>query len=116
MENEERMEFAVLIEIGSTRMEWKLGRIFLLKYQMIFDDDNSLIGFYNHIEKKEINTNKNIYVSIVKYFILGFAIIIIVFLAFIIYKKINILNTRKKLANELEDDFMYIVGRNSNKK
>ena len=116
MENEDEIEFVVLIEIGSTRMEWKLGRIFLLKYQMIFDDDNSLIGFYNHIEKKEINTNKNIYVTIIKYVILGFAIIIIGFLAFIIYKKINILSTRKKLANELEDDFMYVVGRNTNKK
>ena len=117
-ENEEgdAYEFLILIEIGSTRIEWKLGRIFLLKYQMTFDDDNSLIGFYKHIEIIENNNNSNnIFSTVVKYVILGFVIIIFIFLAFIIYKKLNVYFKRKKLANELEDDFMYIVGRNSDK-
>ena len=106
----------ILIEIGSTRIEWKLGRIFLLKYQITFDDDNSLIGFYKHIEIIENNTNSNnIFSTVVKYVILGVVIIIFIFLAFIIYKKLNVYFKRKKLANELEDDFMYIVGRNSDK-
>ena len=117
-ENEEgdAYEFLILIEIGSTRIEWKLGRIFLLKYQITFDDDNSLIGFYKHIEIIENNTNSNnIFSTVVKYVILGVVIIIFIFLAFIIYKKLNVYFKRKKLANELEDDFMYIVGRNSDK-
>ena len=45
-EEDDKIEFQILIEIGSAKTEWKLGRIFLLKYQIVFDDDNSLIGFY----------------------------------------------------------------------
>jgi hypothetical protein len=113
-ESDDKIEFQVLIEIGSTKIEWKLGRIFLLKYQIIFDDDNSLIGFYNHIKEKDKNNNKKFY-TIIKYIILGFIILVFILVSFILYKKINILAKRKKLANELEDDFMYVVGRNSKK-
>ena len=114
-EDEDKFEFQILIEIGSTKTEWKLGRIFLLKYQIIFDDDNSLIGFYSPIPKKVINTEKNTGKIILKVFILCSATIVFIFVAFLLYKKINILTRRKKMANELEDDFMYVAGRNSKK-
>lgn len=55
-EEDDKIEFQILIEIASSKTEWKLGRIFLLKYQIVFDDDNSLIGFY----KPNIKENNNI--------------------------------------------------------
>lgn len=112
-EEEEGIVFNALAEIDSSKTEWKIGRILLLKYQFIFDDDNILIGYYNKKENKEIKNKKlNL---VVKYLILFFCIIMFIFLSFVLYKKLNILVKRKKLANELEDDFMYIAGRSDKK-
>ena len=115
-EEDDKIEFQILIEIASSKTEWKLGRIFLLKYQIVFDDDNSLIGFY----KPNINENNNnaekIGMIILKVFILFLVIFVFLFLVFLFYKKISFLTKRKKMANELEDDFMYVPGRNSKEK
>ena len=112
--NNDRIDFQILIEIDSTNTEWKLGRIFLSKYQIIFDDDNGVIGFYSSLPKVEVNNNKtrNLFLKI---FILSLALIVFLFLFFLLYKKINILTKRKKLANELEDNFMYIPRKNNGK-
>ena len=112
-EEEEGIVFNALAEIDSSKTEWKIGRIFLLKYHFIFDDDNVLIGYYNKKENKEIKIKKlNL---VVKYLILFFCIIVFIFISFVLYKKLNILVKRKKLANELEDEFMYIAGRSDKK-
>ena len=86
---------------------WYLGRIFLYKYQLIYNEDNKLIGFYTgkkekqFIEKKENNFFKISLIIIISLFFL--------FLLFVIYKKIKIiiLKNSKKNAKELEEDFSY---------
>jgi len=110
-DNEDRINFQILIEIGSTKTEWKLGRIFLSKYQIIFDDDNGLIGFYATPTNIEVTDNKkdNYFLKI---FIISLFVIVFLFLCFLLYKKINTFIKRKKFAFELEDDFMYVPGRN----
>lgn len=115
-EEDDKIEFQILIEIASSKTEWKLGRIFLLKYQIVFDDDNSLIGFYKPNIKENNNIGEEIGIIILKIFMLCLAIIVFLFLAFLFYKKISLLTKRKKMANELEDDFMYVPGRNSKDK
>ena len=115
-EEDDKIEFQILIEIGSAKTEWKLGRIFLLKYQIVFDDDNSLIGFYKPNIKENNNNGDTIGMIILKVFILFFVVSIFLFLVFLFYKKISFLTKRKKMANELEDDFMYVPGRNSKNK
>ena len=115
-EEDDKIEFQILIEIASSKTEWKLGRIFLLKYQIVFDDDNSLIGFYKPNIKENNNIGEEIGIIILKLFMLCLAIIVFLFLAFLFYKKISLLTKRKKMANELEDDFMYVPGRNSKDK
>ena len=115
-EEDDKIEFQILIEIASSKTEWKLGRIFLLKYQIVFDDDNSLIGFYKPNIKENNNIGEEIGIIILKVFMLCLAIIVFLFLAFLFYKKISLLTKRKKMANELEDDFMYVPGRNSKDK
>ena len=115
-EEDDKIEFQILIEIGSAKTEWKLGRIFLLKYQIVFDDDNSLIGFYKPNIKENNNNGDTIGMIILKVFILFFVVSVFLFLVFLFYKKISFLTKRKKMANELEDDFMYVPGRNSKNK
>ena len=115
-EEDDKIEFQILIEIGSAKTEWKLGRIFLLKYQIVFDDDNSLIGFYKPNIKENNNNGDTIGMIILKVYILFFVVSVFLFLVFLFYKKISFLTKRKKMANELEDDFMYVPGRNSKNK
>ena len=115
LETEDKYELGILSEIGYSSTEWKLGRVFLKKYQIIFDDDNGLIGFYraNNIfieEGKKGGMSTGLKIGIL--FAVG---CFFIFLSFLIYKKINILARRKKIANELEDDFMYISKINKEK-
>ena len=115
LETEDKYELGILSEIGYSSTEWKLGRVFLKKYQIIFDDDNGLIGFYrsdNNIEEEK----KSGMSTALKIVILFFVSCVFLFLSFLIYKKINSLSKRKKFANELEDDFMYISKNNVEKK
>lgn len=115
-EEDDQIEFQILIEIASSKTEWKLGRIFLLKYQIVFDDDNSLIGFYKPNIKENNNNGEQIGMIILKVFLLCLVVSVFLFLVFLFYKKISLLTKRKKMANELEDDFMYVPGRNSKDK
>jgi hypothetical protein len=111
-ENDDKYEFQILIEIGSTNTEWKLGRIFLSKYQIIFDNDNGFIGFYTPSPKIDVIDNKknNLFLKIL---IISLSVLLLLFLLFILYKKFKFLTKRKTFANELEDNFMYVPGRNN---
>ena len=115
METEDKYELGILSEIGYSSTEWKLGRVFLKKYQIIFDDDNGLIGFYRSVNNIEEEKKSGMSTAL-KIVILVFVSCVFLFLSFLIYKKINSLSKRKKFANELEDDFMYISKNNVEKK
>ena len=85
---------------------WYIGRLFLYKYQLIFNEDNKLIGFYTG--KKENNDIKENN----KFFKISLIIIIsvfFIFLFFVFYRKIKMVLSQKtrKNAKELEDDFSY---------
>ena len=84
---------------------WYIGRLFLYKYQLIFNEDNNLIGFYTGKKEKNIIKNTNFF-QIVLFIIIS---LFCLFLLFIFYKKIKImlLKNDKKKAKELEDDFSY---------
>ena len=84
---------------------WYIGRLFLYKYQLIFNEDNNLIGFYTGKKEKNIIQKSNFF-KIVLIIIIS---IFCIFLLFIFYRKIKIilLKNSKKKAKELEDDFSY---------
>ena len=77
---------------------WKIGRIFMVKYQAIFDLDREIIGFY-----KNIKNPSNNYLKIIIFVILVCIIGILIFKSYKIVKK-----NRKVRANELEENFDYI--------
>ena len=87
-----------LILFHSYNNDFILGEIFFKKYQIVFDQDNKLIGFYGKIEN-----NNHLFFKIA---FLIFMIIIIGILLFFLYKYI-ILKPRKKRVNELEENFEY---------
>ena len=91
---------------------WYLGRLFLYKYQLIFNEDNKLIGFYNG--KKEIEKTK-----VNNFFKISLILIICIFflfLFFVFYKKMKmyLLQNNKKNAKELEEEFSYKNSDNDN--
>lgn len=110
--------------------KWIFGRIFFKKYQMTFDSDSKLIGFYNTKKTQNIfpndkekidrdnednQSNKKQSETFMKNIILvtiGGVIFIFLFSMFIfIVKKILLKNgfvlARKKHVNEINDDFEY---------
>lgn len=76
------------------RKQWFLGYQFLTKYQIIFNQDKKIIGFY---------IKQNLPINLIISIIFGF---IIIGLLIYIYK---ILKTKRKIrANELIEDFDYL--------
>ena len=82
--------------------DWYFGRLFLYKYQLIFNEDNKLIGFYTGL--KNISNNKNS--NLTKIILIVFFSVCFIFLSFIFYKKIRKFKN-KNYADELEDNFSY---------
>ena len=78
---------------------WFLGKPFFKKYQLTFNLDSKIIGFYKPILKK------NIFSHINTFLILFFGILITTLLIYIIIFKLR--KPRKLRANELNDEYDY---------
>ena len=99
---EENNKYIFQIYISDIKF-WYIGRLFLYKYQFIYNEDNKLIGLYTGF-KNNSNNNNNIF----KIILIIFFSFMLIFIFFILYKKIRLLNRKnKKYANELEDNFSY---------
>ena len=100
---------------------WILGNIFMRKYQFIFNLDTKEIGFYNpkldkilddndgHQNSSNNSSNTIIYVIIIIVLCL-FLVGIVLFIKMKFYPKIS----KKKRANELDDDYEYVTDKNVN--
>lgn len=114
----DKIFFLIVKNKGSFNQNlWKLGKIFLKKYRLSFNQDSKTISFYNNnmknddkssVEIKEEKKFNKDYIWI---------IICVVCLAFGIYigTKIFVKN-RKKRANELQDDYDYKIEKEDKKK
>ena len=76
--------------------KWKLGEIFLKKYNVFLNIDAKLFGFYILNSKK---SEKNYLI-----FFIILLVLIIVILSILLYKSYKKYNKRKKRSNELDDD------------
>ena len=97
--------------------EWILGKPFFKKYQMIFNHDSNLISYY--IEQSHININinesNNEKRSGLKIILIIFLSILLVALGIIFDRILCIRYNRKIRANELEENFSYVVKDSKNK-
>ena len=83
--------------------KWSLGKIFTLKHKFVFNQDEKRIGCYKSIKsKKKESKNYNLIIKICICVVLS---IILITLGIIIGKILN--KSRKKRANELNDEYEY---------
>ena len=88
--------FMVFFQFGDRQYDWIFGKLFLEKYQLVFNLESKSIGFY-------LDGKKGISMTILFIF---FLIIIIISLGLILYHYIRKI-PRKKRPFELEEDFDY---------
>jgi len=96
------------IIFGSMSSGWIFGKPLFKKYQMVFDQEKKIFGFYKEIGEYEVkqNVSKGNLGRSLPWIFVGILLICLVVLGTFIYKKLPFIK-RKKIANELEDDFVY---------
>ena len=99
-----------LILSGEDYLDWILGIPFLKNYVLSYNYDTKKIGYYEHFGKEEPNKkdrdNPSFFKSITFKIIIVILLIIIIFCLGMFFQKYN-RKSRKKKANELDDDFEY---------
>ena len=119
--------YFLIIFSEAENLEWILGKIFFKKYNILFNSDSKIIGYYPNSKDKENEDNEdnednqdnnqsnekgsNFSVSWIIVIILF--ILLILAIIYIIY--IVKVKNRKKRANELEDSYDYSAKENDNK-
>ena len=93
---------------------WVIGQLFLNKYQLIFDNDEKTIGYYNKDRQSQDKggkdkNNKNSFFpplsdNIILYVLIPLIIIVLGAIIFILIKFDICHKKRKKLMNELDDE------------
>ena len=92
---------------------WVLGKLFLKKYQLVFDHDSKTIGYYNNNtrsdggngeeEGENGNTPSKSY-KIYLYIIVPLTVVVLAAIIFVLIKLDICGKKRKKLVNELDDE------------
>ena len=95
----ENNKYYCLISFLKGNFKWVLGEVFFKKYEIIFDIDSKMIGFY--IDHPKTIFNYYIYLL----FLLGIIILILIGILIKCYYHLP----RKKRANELEEQFEYVT-------
>ena len=105
--------FSIVLD-ENDKYHWSFGRIFLKKYQFIFDNEQKTITYMKTYKtiNEEVIKEKNKLVIILKIMIIIFLIVgfgLGLFLGKNLWEK-----NRKKRANELDDDYEYIEKNDKN--
>ena len=120
----QKIYFKVLFINGEFNPSFRLGKVFLRKYQFVFDYERKSVGFYNmeynnNINDNNNNNNNNIKNNEIKYNICEILIVLSIIGAaalggYFLGRKKQYENRRKK-ANEMEDEFDYYKERTDKK-
>ena len=109
-EFENRYYFLVVFPIYSITVEyWYVGKPFFVKYKLFFDKDKKMIGLYENDYQDEEGEEQIIIENSSNFYIVYIIIIIILIIILIgvLYYFLIIKRTRKKRANELEENIDY---------
>ena len=96
------------IIFGSMYSAWILGKPLFKKYPMVFDQEKKIFGFYKEMgeydfEEKIDNGNTG---RSLPWILVGFLLVCVIILGTLFYKKLPF-KKKRKIANELEDEFVY---------
>ena len=110
-DSDNKLHFLIMNYIDKAyNFNWYLGIPFLKKYRLSFNYDKKTIGYYKNdgksIKRKDNEKKKNVFDSLIFKISLIIILIIIIFILGMIFQK-NIKKTRKKKANELDDNYEY---------
>ena len=98
------------VDFVYNRNKWILGKPFLKKYQLIFNSDSNTISYYINPNNKIINKEEgNKGGNGLKIFLIIFFVILAFIVGIVFGRALCIKYNRKLRANELEDNFSYIV-------
>ena len=97
-------QFFIIVFTNVFESQWTLGRYFFKKYQLYFDKDKKVIGYYKNGKKN----NKLLFPILI-------ITLIIIIILLIYYIQYHIKKARKKRLNEIDDDFDYITQDSNNK-
>ena len=92
--------FFLILTSKSNENFWTFGKLFMKKYQFIFDTDKKTISFYIQRKKNNFNSSKYNYFVIFLIAII-FSVVIGIYIGKIIFMR------KKKIVNELHDDYEY---------
>ena len=98
LEINNKIYFLMFFRKDTTEFFWIFGEPFFKKYQIIFDEEKGIIGFYNLKKIKAFNYS----------LLFIFLLIILVILLISVIIRMIIIKPRKLRANELEDNYDYI--------
>ena len=112
--------FKILLDEENKRM-WNFGRIFLKKYQFVFDNDQKAIYYLGRNNpqrteesEKDIQIEQNSFNNKSFVFIVLAILIILIAIAIGLFLGKKLFNkNKKKRANELDDDYEYIEKSNN---
>ena len=97
--------------IPTTNVFWEFGKLFLNKYQLIFDHDTKMISLYTEYknENEKIVESSFFYKNYKLFLVCAIFLLasLIIIIGIIIWKKIY-KKSRKVRTNELDDDFDYM--------
>ena len=95
------------IVFGREYSTWILGKPLFKKYDMVFDQEKKIVGFYKETGEYQYEEKKNGKKSnSVPWIIVVILLLCLFGLGFAFYKKLPFIK-RKKIANELDDEFVY---------
>ena len=99
--------FLILYE-GYTS-DWVLGRLFLRKYQFVFNGKTKKIGYYKSMDdtnwETDFESDKDKIINFIVFIIqVGLLVSIVIFIICLVYKKIKGKNKRQKRINELDEE------------
>ena len=102
-------KFIFLILYEGYTSDWVLGRIFLRKYQFVFNGKTKKIGYYKSMDdttwETDSDLDKDKIISFIAFILQGiFLLVIVIFIIYLIYKKIKGKNKRQKRINELDEE------------
>ena len=105
--NEEIYLFQIVFR--SISSNWILGKPLFKKYQLTFDQEKKIVGFYKEtgLYEYDDNNNKTEGKNILPWVLVWILFFAFIILGFLFYEKVVNGFRRKKKANELEDDFVY---------